>query len=61
LIGQLITGAERRLGQDGKKDFVSHPFFTGINWESIRDGKNYLAANGFIVNFSFLILFQLIV
>jgi hypothetical protein len=41
LILCLITTPERRLGQGGIDDFKSHPFFAGIEWDSIRDGNRY--------------------
>ncbi|ELU12541.1 hypothetical protein CAPTEDRAFT_117931 [Capitella teleta] len=36
LICRLITVQERRLGQNGISDFSQHPFFEGIDWDSLR-------------------------
>jgi hypothetical protein len=36
LICQLITVQERRLGQNGISDFIQHPFFEGIDWDTLR-------------------------
>lgn len=38
LMQQLIATPDVRLGQDGINDFKSHQFFTGIDWDNIRDG-----------------------
>jgi len=35
---QLIAAAERRLGRSGIQDFIDHPFFDGILWDTIREG-----------------------
>jgi hypothetical protein len=45
LILCLITTPERRLGQGGIDDFKSHPFFAGIQWDTIRDGNR---SSGFL-------------
>ncbi|KAJ8356294.1 hypothetical protein SKAU_G00190880 [Synaphobranchus kaupii] len=36
LIQRLVCSRERRLGQHGIEEFQAHPFFSGIDWESIR-------------------------
>ncbi|GCC16423.1 hypothetical protein chiPu_0021369, partial [Chiloscyllium punctatum] len=37
LIAKLVCGKDRRLGQAGIRDLQGHPFFTGINWQHIRE------------------------
>uniref|UniRef100_A0A2M4B9Y4 non-specific serine/threonine protein kinase n=1 Tax=Anopheles marajoara TaxID=58244 RepID=A0A2M4B9Y4_9DIPT len=39
LIRRLICAPEYRLGQNGIEDFKAHPWFEGINWDTIRNGQ----------------------
>jgi serine/threonine-protein kinase MRCK len=39
LIKQLICSQEFRLGQNGIQDFKNHPWFEGVDWDSIRDNN----------------------
>ena len=32
---RLICGAEVRLGQNGIEDFKNHPWFAGVDWDTI--------------------------
>ncbi|KAG5682946.1 hypothetical protein PVAND_012263 [Polypedilum vanderplanki] len=38
LIKRLICAPEDRIGKNGLDDFRNHPWFTGIDWETLRDG-----------------------
>ncbi|XP_028597947.2 myotonin-protein kinase isoform X2 [Podarcis muralis] len=37
LIEGLICPREMRLGRNGVRDFQEHPFFVGVDWDSLRD------------------------
>ncbi|KAK5978787.1 hypothetical protein GCK32_017680, partial [Trichostrongylus colubriformis] len=37
LVRRLICPREVRLGKGGFADFRDHPFFAGVDWETIRD------------------------
>ncbi|CAJ0937134.1 unnamed protein product, partial [Mesorhabditis belari] len=39
LVRKLICPREVRLGRSGFADFKDHPFFSGINWETIRNSN----------------------
>lgn len=36
LMRRLICTPETRLGQNGIDDFISHPWFEGVDWDSLR-------------------------
>ncbi|KAH0545683.1 serine/threonine-protein kinase Genghis Khan isoform X2 [Cotesia glomerata] len=37
LMRKLICSSEFRLGQNGIEDFKKHPWFNGVNWDTLRD------------------------
>ncbi|XP_017876835.1 serine/threonine-protein kinase Genghis Khan isoform X1 [Ceratina calcarata] len=37
LMRKLICSSEFRLGQNGIDDFKKHPWFEGVNWDTLRD------------------------
>ncbi|XP_066587134.1 serine/threonine-protein kinase Genghis Khan isoform X2 [Prorops nasuta] len=37
LMRKLICSSEFRLGQNGIEDFKKHPWFSGFNWDTLRD------------------------
>ncbi|KAG5518274.1 hypothetical protein PMAC_003070 [Pneumocystis sp. 'macacae'] len=37
LIRKLLTSADQRLGRHGANDIKSHPFFRGVDWNTIRE------------------------
>ncbi|CRL04166.1 CLUMA_CG017277, isoform A [Clunio marinus] len=39
LIKKLICSPEERIGKNGLDDFRNHPWFEGIEWETLRDGQ----------------------
>lgn len=39
LIRKLICAPEDRIGKNGLDDFRNHPWFDGIDWNTIRDGN----------------------
>uniref|UniRef100_A0A146KPS6 non-specific serine/threonine protein kinase n=2 Tax=Lygus hesperus TaxID=30085 RepID=A0A146KPS6_LYGHE len=39
LMKHLICSSEFRLGQHGVQDFMSHAWFVGVDWASIRESK----------------------
>ncbi|XP_014282082.1 serine/threonine-protein kinase Genghis Khan isoform X1 [Halyomorpha halys] len=39
LMKHLICGSEYRLGQNGVQDFKNHVWFSGVDWDTIRESK----------------------
>lgn len=39
LIKRLICAPEDRIGKNGLDDFRNHPWFEGIDWDTLRDGQ----------------------
>lgn len=39
LIRKLIRDQSERLGSSGVAEIMSHPFFAGINWETLRNSR----------------------
>ena len=37
LINRMISDPNKRLGKNGADEIKAHPFFTGVDWEHIRD------------------------
>ncbi|KAK0091664.1 hypothetical protein PV326_002890 [Microctonus aethiopoides] len=37
LMKKLICSSDFRLGQNGIDDFKKHPWFNGVNWDTLRD------------------------
>lgn len=37
LMRQLICASEYRLGKNGINDFKNHPWFAGVDWDTLRD------------------------
>ncbi|CAK1549098.1 unnamed protein product [Leptosia nina] len=39
LIRRLICASETRLGRNGIQDFKSHPWFSGVEWDTVREAS----------------------
>ena len=39
LLWKLITYPDQRLGTNGVEEIKKHPFFRGIDWNSLRESK----------------------
>ncbi|XP_041985755.1 serine/threonine-protein kinase Genghis Khan isoform X3 [Aricia agestis] len=39
LIRRLICAPENRLGRNGLQDFKNHPWFSGLEWEAVRETR----------------------
>ncbi|XP_045508034.1 serine/threonine-protein kinase Genghis Khan isoform X1 [Colias croceus] len=39
LIRRLICASETRLGKNGIQDFKTHPWFSGVEWDAIREAS----------------------
>ncbi|KAK9470558.1 YNL161Wp-like protein [Dipodascopsis tothii] len=37
LIRRLLTSADQRLGRGGADEIKAHPFFAGVDWDSMRE------------------------
>lgn len=39
ILKRMICDADTRLGRNGVDEIKAHPFFEGINWDTLRDLK----------------------
>ena len=39
LIRKLVCDAQDRLGRNGVEEIMGHPFFLGVNWQSLRETR----------------------
>ncbi|XP_047508953.1 serine/threonine-protein kinase Genghis Khan isoform X4 [Pieris napi] len=39
LIRRLICASDTRLGRNGIQDFKNHPWFSGVEWETVREAS----------------------
>ena len=39
ILKKLICDADNRLGKNGVEEIKNHPFFEGLDWAKLRDGK----------------------